>query len=193
MDQSSAVILGKSRSDCAPEYLEKLMDNLCTVLDVPGDVAEFGSYLCGAAICMAAKAPEKTVYSFDLFGGLPYGPGAGFENFGGTSFIEIKIATSPFKNLKLVKGKHEDTVPKFNKKLSFIHMDSDFYSSHRVCLEHCWPLLSPGGIIMFHDWDNSFPGVQRAVAEVFDAEKKAQCDIFTPELIRKSKFSQSLG
>ena len=48
-------------------------------------------------------------------------------------------------------------------------MDSDFYSSHVVALEHFWPLLSLDGIALFHDF--TFEGVQQAIKEVIPREQ----------------------
>jgi len=166
------VAYGKGRSDCAPEQIDLLLSLIEETQDVEGDIVEVGSWRCGASIAMAAAVPEREVYAFDLFGGLPYGNGQGFENFGDTSYVEIKIAASAYKNLHLVRGHHEHTVPHFaigQMPLSLIFMDSDHYSSHKVSLENLVPLLSSGGMIVFHDW--TFASVQRAVLEVINPEE----------------------
>ena len=177
---AAAVELGKSRSDCHSSNIDSLVQIVNSLRDVPGDIAECGSYRCGASIAMAATAElhptGKEVYAFDLFGGLPYGDSQkGFENFAGVDFEETVDVTDPFPNLYLVQGLHETTIPKFvqgnHTPLSLIFMDSDFYESHKVCLTHLWPLLSSKGMVVFHDW--SFPGVQQAIAETIPTNEIA--------------------
>lgn len=165
--------LAKQRSDCHSSNIDTLVRLVNELQDVPGDVVEIGAYKCGATIALASAASiGKRVYAFDLFGGLPYGDGVGFENFADADFKEILEATAPFKNIVLIKGLHEDMIPGFAKyrpfPLSLIFMDSDHYSSHKVCLSHLWPLLSPGGVVVFHDW--GLEGVQRAIRETIGLE-----------------------
>ena len=180
-DFQSAVQLGKSRSDCAPQYIDDLVSLVQHSTNIPGCIVECGSYKCGMSIAMAAAAEHcksyKRVYACDTFGGLPYGKDqADFLGFADTSFEEIAAVTAPF-NITLVRGRHEDTIPRFPKQdIALIFLDSDFYSSHRVVLKHLWSMLSPNGSIIFHDW--TFPGVQDAVGEFFTAERQRECDYF---------------
>jgi Macrocin-O-methyltransferase (TylF) len=172
----AAIVLGKSRSDCHSSNIDSLVHIVNELANVPGDIAECGSYKCGATIAMAAAAEYhktyKIVMAFDLFGGLPYGEGKGFENFVDATFQEVFQAIKPF-HIIPVRGPHEATMPGlhtwFRGVLSLIFMDSDFYESHVVCLTHLWPLLSSGGMVVFHDW--SFKGVQKAIAETIPAEQ----------------------
>jgi O-methyltransferase len=172
MNLEEAIALGKSRSDCHPDNIDTLVRIVNELKNVPGDIVECGSYKAGSAIAMAAAARSvcchstiKKVYAFDLFGGLPYGVGAGFENFSNANYEEIESVTTQFPNIILVRGHHEETIPKFpNHPVSLLFMDSDFYTSHKVALEHFWPLLSSGGMVVFHDW--KFEGVQTAIEYV---------------------------
>lgn len=175
---------GKSRADCGADTVDCLVK--LARLDIPGVIIEAGSYRCGASIAMAS-ASNKTVYCFDTFGGIPNANQVGFENFKDADFEEVSKATAPY-NIKLVRGRHEDTVPKFSKfcpPISLIFLDSDFYQSHKICLEHFWPRVSPGGSILFHDW--TFEEVQRAVNEYFT--DKSECELFGyyPDLMPNGK------
>ena len=172
-DYKRAVALGKFRSDCASDNIDTLIR---LVWETPqGEIIECGSYRCGVSIAMAAASEyynlNKTVYAFDTFGGLPYGEGVGFENFAQTDFVEIKAATAPYKQLRLVQEKHEDTVPHFSTfPISLLFMDSDHYNSHVVCLTKFWPMLVSGGYAVFHDAD--LPGVQQAIEEVIPQSER---------------------
>lgn len=160
------VLHGKSRADTAPAQLDLLLEFVTATEEIPGDIVEVGSWKCGCSIAMAASTNRK-VYAYDLFGGLPYGSGHGYENFDGTSYYEIRTATAPYPNLQLVRGLHELTIPKHPKSpISLIYLDSDHYSSHHVTLKQLAPLVSPGGMIVFHDW--TFPEVQKAVKAVLN-------------------------
>jgi O-methyltransferase len=51
----------------------------------------------------------------------------------------------------------------------FIHLDMDLYEPTRAGLEILWPRVVPGGVMVFHDYENlSFPGVKKAVDDYFD-------------------------
>lgn len=182
-----AVALGKSRSDCSPECVDLLLARIerHALDDVPGDIVECGSYRCGATIAMAAAAEfygaDKHVTALDLWGGLPYGAGVGFENFADVDFEEVRKTTTPF-NIALIRGKHEDMVPSFanlckllQRTISLLFMDSDFYDSHVVCLRSFWPLISAHGCVMFHDW--TFQGVQQAIKDAVDEKDYNRYDL----------------
>jgi Macrocin-O-methyltransferase (TylF) len=170
MEFDQALALGKSRSDCAPENIDSLVALIQEIKErnVPGAIVECGSYRCGATIAMAAAAPQRTVFAFDLFGmdrPAAAGPDSAFAHVSNGDFEEIADATRTFGNICLVPGHHEVMVPKFPAvaPIALLFMDSDFYESHRVCLHNFWPMVSDGGIVVFHD--PGFEEVQRAIAE----------------------------
>ena len=167
------IAFGKSRADCSPEQIDDLLKLCEEVRNVPGCIVEVGSWKCGTTICMAADDPSRQIFAFDLFGGLPYGENQGdFQNFGDTDFDEIQRAVSVFPNITLIRGRHEQTIPIFQtwpRAVAFLFMDSDFYSSHVVALTKFWPLISPGGIALFHDF--GFDGVQQAIREVIPKQE----------------------
>lgn len=173
--------LATSLSDCTVDNLLTLRECVRQLSDVPGVILEFGSYRCGATIAMA-EVTDRKILAFDMFGedgGLPYGTGVGFENFANNSFAEVARTVSPYKNIFLVQGRHEDTVPEFKfEQVSMVFLDSDHYASHKIVLEKVWPVLSPGGLIAFHDW--SFPGVQRAINEVIGNEAASRGTFHEP-------------
>jgi Macrocin-O-methyltransferase (TylF) len=166
------------QSDLTQGQMEIVLGMLNEIERVPGDIVEIGSWKCGTSGVMAARRPEKQVYAFDLFGGMPYGMTDGpFEYFAHTDWEEIQRTASHFPNLHLVRGPHEETVPKFeHRPLSLIFMDSDFYSSHKVSLTHLCPMLVQGGFIMFHDW--FFREVQQAACECM---KESEWGMFEAE------------
>jgi len=156
------------QSDATQEQLDFIFEMLREIRHVPGDIVEIGSWKCGTSGIIAATLPNRTVWAFDLFGGMPYGmQGPPFNYFADTNWEDIQRNALNFPNLQLVRGAHEETVPEFAKRageIALLYMDSDHYSSHKVSLECLSPLVSREGLILFHDW--RFAEVQQAVNEV---------------------------
>lgn len=175
MTREHGITLGKKRSDCSEECIDVLIRMVEERAQLPGAIAELGAYKCGATIAMASVT-DKTIYSFDTFGGLPYAGQNSFLKFGCTDFQEIKQTCWEFKNIVHVRGRHEDTVPQFAvQPLSLIFMDSDFHSSHVVGLRTLFPMLVSGGAIVFHDW--TFHEVQQAIQEKINPD---ECSFIGP-------------
>lgn len=165
------------QSDANQYHLGFIFEMLREVAHVHGDIVEIGSWKCGTSGAIAATWPDRTVWAFDLFGGVPYGLAKPWDYFGGTDWEEIKATAANFPNLQLVRGLHEETVPEFAKRggpIALLYMDSDHYSSHKVSLEHLAPLVSPEGIILFHDW--FFKEVQQAIAETLNTDEWKMMD-----------------
>lgn len=158
--------LGKSRSMCLPANVDALVQLVNKGI---GAIVEVGSYKCGASIAMAAVT-HKQVFAFDLFGGLPY-TDRGFENFADADYEEILSVTQHLSNLLFIRGRHEETIPRFFRIpiiVGLLFLDSDHYESHRVTLKNVWPLISSGGSVVFHDW--KFRDVQQAIQISIDPE-----------------------
>jgi hypothetical protein len=103
-------------------------------VSLPGDFAEFGVYKGASAYFMEQFLyGDRILHLFDSFEGLPtdwFGvPGYKKGHF--TTQGNLPKFRSP--NVKLYKGWFSDTVPQFNRDLSyplsFIHMDADLYQS----------------------------------------------------------------
>ena len=154
------------------DELDTLIQLVRLVREIPGDILEIGAWKCGTTVHLADADWQKMVYAFDLFGGNPYPERKEFENFADVDFDAIRKMVSNLPNIMLVRGRHEETVPSFaqyKRPISLLYMDSDWYSSHIASLQCLAPLVSHGGLIVFHDW--SFPMVQQAA---IDALTEAQ-------------------
>lgn len=149
------------------DQLETLVALVKHVRGIPGDIVEIGAWKCGTTVHLADADWQKTVYAFDLFGGMPYPDTTEFQNFADVDFESIKQLVSNLPNIMLVRGRHEETIPlfaRYRRPISLLYMDSDWYSSHMVALEHLAPLVSANGLIVFHDWQ--FPMVQQAAVDI---------------------------
>ena len=212
--------LKKARADTAydlPEELEATIararkehltylkpDNLrelaARVLDVekhglPGLVIEAGTARGGSAIVMAAaKAPERPMKVYDVFGMIPppsdqdgedvharyakitagdaRGPGG--EQYYGyrddlydeveQSFSRLGVPTAE-RNVDLVKGLFEDTID-LDEPVALAHLAGDWYESTMTCLTRIAPLVVPGGRIVLDDY-YAWSGCRTAVDEYF--------------------------
>lgn len=76
---------------------------------------------------------------------------------------------------KLVKGWFNETLPSFPKsnETTLLRLDGDCYDSTMTCLEHLYPLVQKGGLVIIDDyfvWD----GCSRAVHDYLS--KHQLCD-----------------
>jgi predicted O-methyltransferase YrrM len=121
-----------------------------------GLVLEFGVYK-GQTINYIAKNLNKsqTLYGFDSFEGLNepwiYRGKGGFSN---VNENELKVED----NVNLVKGFFDETLPDFVTKnpqpISFLHIDSDLYSSAKVIFDNLKSQIVKGTVIVFDEFFN---------------------------------------
>jgi len=139
---------------------------------------------------------QKQVFGFDNFGGfreLHAKDGredrrvdkvdGGFDGSAYEKALEdaIRVFDSdrfiPHKpRVKLIKGDIEKTVPQFVRdtpglRICLIHFDCDVYVPTRVGLEHFWPLIVPGGVVIFDEYGiRPWEGESKAVDEFFEGK-----------------------
>jgi O-methyltransferase len=160
-----------------------------------GLVIEAGTARGGSAIVMAAaKAPERPMKVYDVFGMIPpptdqdgedvheryakitsgEARGPGGETYYGyrddlyteveQSFARLGVPTGE-RNVALVKGLFEDTID-LDEPVAIAHLDGDWYESTMTCLTRIAPLVVPGGRIVLDDY-YAWSGCRRAVDEYF--------------------------
>ncbi len=162
------------------------------LLKIPGDIVELGSYDGNSSILMQKILDQlrskKIIHVYDSFEGLPEKS----QQDGDTVFYAGSCKTQKenlIQNFKKQKTKlpkiHEgwfsDTLPKgLPKKISFAHLDGDFYSSILESLIYVYPKLSKGAIVIIddycnpkiHDVSNILPGVKKACDEFLKDKKE---------------------
>lgn len=142
---------------------------------VPGALVDCGVWNGGSTVLLGAGAPERAVWAFDSFEGLP-APGPldeeeewwagsvrGSEEMLREGFREF----TPAIDLHVVKGWFEETFPRTKRdvgRVAVLHADGDFYDSVRLTLETFFPQLSAGGYVVIDDY-GGFKGAQRATDE----------------------------
>jgi len=145
--------------------------------DPTGLFLEFGVWR-GESLKMIAKRLQNAgggvVFGFDSFRGLPaaWQPWRGdVESTFPAGYYRVKAVPRVEHNARLVVGLYNRTLPAFlqrwfsgdgmddgtlpaRKKLRFIHIDSDLYSSTKDVLVGLAPYISPGCVLIFDDLIN---------------------------------------
>ena len=62
-------------------------------------------------------------------------------------------------------GYFPDTAINFHHPVALVNIDADLYLPTRAALDFFYPKLSPGGVIMVHDYNFMWSGVIKAVNE----------------------------
>jgi hypothetical protein len=74
----------------------------------------------------------------------------------------------PRERLHLVAGRVEETLPgNAPDAIAVLRLDTDWYESTRHELEHLYPRLHPGGVLLIDDYGH-WDGARKAVDEYFD-------------------------
>lgn len=126
---------------------------------------EFG-VASGRTINYISKFTSDIVYGFDSFEGLPEKWRDGFDKGVFNRNGDLPIVNS---NVTLIKGWFDNTLPNFiktqNKKISFIHIDCDLYSSTKFILNTLKEYISPECVVVFDELVN-YPGFDGDTGEL---------------------------
>jgi hypothetical protein len=179
-----------------------IYDVLRETLDVPGHLAEFGSWK-GANLMLLAKSLQlldphgsKVVHCFDSFEGL--------TNFSEQDGDDAKTRHGQYQgslaeltdmidlynlqdSIEIHKGYVEQVLPELlsardGLSFSFVYCDVDLYDGTKAILDFVHPRLSKGGVFVLDEWNyDEFPGETKAVREflqvhgdVYDVEQPAR-------------------
>jgi hypothetical protein len=110
----------------------------------------------GRSINYISKFTKDKVYGFDSFEGLPEKWRDGFEK---GHFNRQGHLPKVSENVVLIKGWFKDTLPSFmekqgNKKISFLHLDADLYSSTKFILNTLKNHLDKDCVVIFDELVN---------------------------------------
>lgn len=151
-----------------------------------------GAQVGAMALALTEAANHREIHLFDSFQGFPHaseqdGPewvqrlGAGSANekskpldpaWGFNDRITPKKVLANLEAWGFLHhmfamhcGWFADTVPGWDRPIALLRLDGDLYESTKVCLEHLYPHLSPGGVCIIDDY--ALPGCRKAVDEYF--------------------------
>jgi O-methyltransferase len=152
----------------------QLMEMVRATASVPGDIAEVGVFRGASAKLICAVKENRPLHLFDTFEGLPDLTVADTESpFAAKAYSAqleaVKRYVGPCPQVEFYQGLFPATAgPVENRKFSFVHVDVDLYEATRASLEWFYPRLSPGAIVMCHDFH--YPGVKKAVHEALEGK-----------------------
>ena len=159
---------------------------------IEGDFVECGVWRGGSTMMAALTTLEqgpaaRHLWLYDTFEGMTE-PRDVDVAFDGTSASDEYVARTPegwcdasvddvSANMRstgypaelvhLVEGKVEQTIPaSAPDRIALLRLDTDWYDSTRHELEHLWPRLVPGGVLIVDDYGH-WAGARKAVDEFF--------------------------
>jgi hypothetical protein len=156
---------------------------------IKGDFVECGVFFGGASMLIAKTLlslgdTSRELWLYDSFQGFVgeeakddvtwYGDSirARFSDFHGIARDNIASTGYPPEMLRLVKGDIEKTAANNdNGDIALLRLDTDTYCSTKAELEHFYPKLVSGGILIIDDYGHAF-GARRAVDEYFAEPSK---------------------
>lgn len=164
---------------------------------IEGDVVECGVWKGGSMMAVAKMLSalgdtERELFLFDTYEGMSEPTDHDVDNAGNTAATQLQnedpndpksvwcvssldevrsnMETTSYKKSKThyVVGKVEDTIPAtVPDKISLLRLDTDWYESTRHEMEHLYPRLADGGVLIIDDYGH-WEGARRAVDEYFD-------------------------
>jgi len=166
----------------APRYnpgdlarLYMLILNVARVLkdDIPGDFAELGVYRGNTAqiLAEAARAAGRRLYLFDTFAGFSSADYADAEPpsqaFTDASLDDVKRLVGT-ESVEYVVGKFPESLSgvTVTSRFAIVHLDCDLYKPMAAGLAYFYPRLSPGGLMILHDYTSGhWSGCAQAIDE----------------------------
>ena len=180
--------------------------------NIAGDIVECGVWRGGsmmaAALALLNLGARRRLYLFDTFAGMTAPTLADRDLFGESEIQKIEehggdpsaSANVPLWEVKAnlrrtgydenlityVKGPVEETLPaNAPATIAILRLDTDWYESTRHELQHLFPRLSGGGVLIIDDYGH-YEGARRAVDE-FIAENK------TPLLLNRVNYTARIS
>jgi hypothetical protein len=178
---------GPERVDALRQAVEHVVSH-----GIDGDIVECGVWMGGSMMAVIHTLRKlnatRRLHLFDTFAGMP-SPGPEDLDLQGTSAGILKAQAEkdsgrpwcdsseqdvrdrirstgyPAELVTFVVGRVEDTIPvRAPERIAILRLDTDWYESTRHELEHLYPRLAPGGILIIDDYGH-WQGARKAVDE----------------------------
>ncbi|MFD2823313.1 TylF/MycF/NovP-related O-methyltransferase [Lacinutrix iliipiscaria] len=161
--------------------------------NIEGSIVECGVWKGGSIMAVLHTLnqlkKEKDVFLYDTFEGMTYPTDEDFsvkkqqsakeiyvDKNGVMCYSSLEEVQSNIQSvdynkdhIHFIKGKVEDTIPDHNtpEKIALLRLDTDWYESTKHEMEHLFPRLEKGGIIIIDDYGH-WSGCKKAVDEYLD-------------------------
>jgi O-methyltransferase len=147
-----------------------LISALAATATIRGDLAEVGVAFGASAKIISMFAANRTLHLFDTFEGLPEPTPRDSQKYKTGQYscsLESVQQYLADMNVEFHKGLFPLTAEAVADKLfSFVHLDMDLYEGTLAALQFFYPRLSPGGVLISHDYLLA-KGVKAAFTEFF--------------------------
>jgi O-methyltransferase len=178
-----------------PERIVTLADAVEYIVrrEIPGDFVECGVWLGGSVMAIARTLArngvrDRRIWLYDTFGAMPQPDEDDREvnrDFAGrlpprrssdvphgaylpTVRKNVESTGYPPELVSYVCGLVEKTIPATSpQKIALLRLDTDWYSSTAHELQHLYPLLAPGGVLIIDDYGH-YQGARKATDEYFE-------------------------
>lgn len=180
----------------SPERIFALQEAVEFIVDqrIPGDIVECGVWKGGSMMAVASTLIKKgdtsrDLHLYDTFEGMSEPTEMDLDHAGNAAVVEYNMQQtnpdgwcySPLDEVEanlvgtgydrdkmhFIKGKVEETIPHhLPKQIALLRLDTDWYESTKHELDHLYPRLSPGGILIIDDYGH-WSGARQAVDEYF--------------------------
>ena len=164
------------------------------VEDVPGAIVECGVFKGASLVRFAAFRSlfddpfSRKIIAFDTFGDFPntsFAPdkekrqqfvaAAGDQSISRDQMMHVLRHKRCDHSVDLVAGDICETVPQYVKEhpelqISLLNLDTDIYEPAVAILEHLYPMIAPGGVLVLDDY-GIFPGETKAVDDYFSTQE----------------------
>lgn len=143
---------------------------------VPGDLVELGVYKGNSAGILAtfARRYGRHTFLFDTFEGFDQRDLHGVDSKHPVQFRDTSVAGVQkligTEGVTYVQGFFPESTQKITmpQKIAVAHVDCDLYDPMKAGLQWFYPRLSPGGLMLLHDYSSGhWPGATRAIDEFF--------------------------
>jgi O-methyltransferase len=140
--------------------------------NVPGVFVELGVYQGDSARIIHHLDQDRPFHLFDTFSGftandlrMETGEAATYttDNFADTNVHSVLAKIEGNHNIILHQGHFPESAAGFHEQVALVNLDADLYLPTKAGLEFFYPLLSPGGILIVHDYNHKWPGIIKAV------------------------------
>ncbi len=178
---------------CSSDRIAKVIalnDAYRRVSRLPGVVVECGVFKGASLITLATLcklfegAASRPLFGFDVFGAFPetsfepdkpvrqrFVDEAGDQGLTVEQLQEVLGRKHLSEGVELIRGDIVHTVPRFLQerpalRCALLNLDTDIYEPAKVILEHFWPRMVSGGVMLLDDY-GVFPGETQAADEFF--------------------------
>ena len=158
--------------------------------NLPGDIAEVGVYAGASAKLICEAKGDKTLHDFDTFEGLPESTDKDRSVYKhkkhpqyACSLQSVKDYLQDYQDVHFYQGLIPDTArPVEDRTFCFTHFDVDLYESTLACLEFFYPRMTPGGIMLSHDY-SLLAGVKTAFTEFLEDKPEDVVELPTTQCL----------